>query len=84
MNTDCDKLKVHNVNHRADTVESKTKWNSSNQREAIKYHAEKDSTVNEDRKRIKKIHRKIENQQRNSRLTLKHCNHIKYKWINDC
>lgn len=47
------------MNHRADTVESKTKWNSSNQREAIKYHAEKDSTVNEDRKRIKKnTHRK--------------------------
>ena len=41
------------MNHRADTVESKTKWNSSNQREVIKY-AEKDSIVNEDRKRIKK------------------------------
>lgn len=46
------------MNHRADTVESKTKWNSSNQREAIKYHAEKDSTVNEDRKRILKKYRK--------------------------
>jgi len=67
------------------TVENKTKWNSNNLREVIKYHTEKDSIVKWRQKKNKKIHtKKIENQQQNSRLTLKHSNHIKYKWINDC
>ena len=40
------------MNHRANIVENKIKWNSNNLREVIKYHTEKDSIVNEDRKRI--------------------------------
>ena len=73
------------MNYRANTVEDKTKWNSNHLREVTKYHIVKDSTVNEDRKRIKKIHtEKIESQQQKRRLTLKHRNHITYKWINDC
>lgn len=46
------------MNHRANTVADKTKWNSNNLREVIKYHTVKGSPVNEDRKRIKKTHRK--------------------------
>ena len=46
------------MNHRANIVENKTKWNSNNLREVIKYHTEKDSIVNEDRKRIKKYTQK--------------------------
>lgn len=60
------------MNHRANIVENKTKWNSNNLREVIKYHTEKDSIVNEDRKRIKKYTQK--KQKTNSKTVDLHSN----------